>query len=56
MIEASLSGPGLVARLTAAVERKLAQRSGRSRHATDPALRWRRADLLWPDLAPRYKD
>ncbi|WP_156500627.1 hypothetical protein [Croceicoccus bisphenolivorans] len=51
MIEGRWNGAAFTRLLTAAVRSKVAERSGRHR-----ANRWRRADLLWPDFAPRYKD
>ncbi|WP_170234855.1 hypothetical protein [Croceicoccus sediminis] len=51
MIEASLRGGGFRALLNTLNRRALrkTERDARDAH-------WRRADLLWPDFAPRWKD
>lgn len=54
VIEARLDGDGLVARLTAAIRGKIADRKPKGKPVS-PA-HWRRAESLWPDFAPRIKD
>lgn len=56
MIEASLSAGRFAARITTAVKRRLAVRRITKVRRIDPSARWRRADWLWPDFAPRMED
>ncbi|MBB3990185.1 hypothetical protein [Croceicoccus naphthovorans] len=56
MIEARVTGTGFAARMAAAIDRKLSIRRRRTRVDADPSANWRRADWLWPDFAPRFKD
>jgi len=55
MIEAEWNASAFTRRVTAAVKRAVSARS-KGAAGLSRANRWRRADLLWPDIAPRYKD
>lgn len=51
MIEGRWNAAAFTRQVMDALRRK--RRSGTDRAASS---HWRRADLLWPDFAPRYKD